>query len=129
MTIARLNLELSSVVSLQRPEQTGIGVLTTRRARDTEHRTSRKEKTMVSKSRDLISRLIRDVEKTTRQLNVHVRKRAKGAPKELEAAARKLRQGAAQVARQVEKYAHGIRLELEGRGSTRRKPAGKTTRS
>ena len=85
---------------------------------------------MASKSSDLISRLIRDVEKTTRQLNVHVRKRAKGAPKELEAAARKLRKGAAQVARHVEKYAHGIRVELEGAGKkTRRKPARKTTRS
>ena len=46
----------------------------------------------------------------------------------MEQAAEALRKGAADIARQVEKYVHDLRVGLEGRPAPRRAAARKTTR-
>jgi hypothetical protein len=69
------------------------------------------------KREDRIAGLIKDVEAAAARLRAELRKRAKAAGilKRLEAAANQLRKRAAAVAGQVEKYAHDLRTELEGR--------------
>jgi len=64
--------------------------------------------------------MIRDVEKASRQLRADIQKRASAAPRSMESAAQRLRKGAADVTRQVEKYVHDLRVGLEGK-----KPAAK----
>ncbi len=80
---------------------------------------------MAKKSGDRISILIKDVEKAAKQLRTGIRKRAKAAPRSLESAANRLRRGAADIARLVEKYVHEIRVELEGAKKPARKAAPK----
>lgn len=81
---------------------------------------------MPTKKRDRITDLIKEVEALAKRLRADIRKRAKatGVPKNLQAAADRLRKQAAMVAGMVEKYAHELRKELEG-GS---KPAKRTAR-
>jgi len=81
---------------------------------------------MPTKKRDRIADLIKEVEALAKRLRADIRKRAKatGVPKNLQAAADRLRKQAAMVAGMVEKYAHELRKELEG-GS---KPAKQTAR-
>jgi hypothetical protein len=67
--------------------------------------------------------LIKDVEKAARQLRTDIRKRAQAAPKSMEEAAMRLRKGAADIAGQVEKYVHDLRVGLEGRKAVARRPA------
>jgi hypothetical protein len=71
--------------------------------------------------------LVRDAEKSLRQIRNDIRKRAAAAPKNLEAAAQRLRKGAAEIAGQVERYVHDLRVGLEGTKPAarpaRRKPA------
>ena len=78
---------------------------------------------MAAGPRERIARLIRDVEKAARQLRSDIRKRAQAAPRSMEQAARALRKGAADIAGQVEKYVHEIRLNLEGRQPAARRAA------
>lgn len=73
--------------------------------------------------RERITALIRDVEKAARQLRTDIGKRAQAAPKNMEAAAAALRKGAADIAGQVEKYIHGLRVGLEGRKPAARRAA------
>lgn len=78
--------------------------------------------------RERLASLIKDVEKAAKQLRTDIRKRAAAAPKNMESAAARLRKGAADVAGQVEKYAHDVRVGLEGKKSgparaAKRKPA------
>lgn len=77
---------------------------------------------MAAGPRERLASLIRDVEKAARQLRADIRKRAQAAPKSMEAAAMRLRKGAADIAGQVERYVHDLRVGLEGR-----KPAAKRT--
>jgi len=81
---------------------------------------------MPTKKRDRITALIKEVEALAKRLRADIRKRAQatGVPKNLQAAADRLRKQAAMVAGMVEKYAHELRKELEG-GS---KPAKRTAR-
>jgi hypothetical protein len=69
--------------------------------------------------------LIRDAEKALKQLRADIRKRAQAAPKNLEAAAARLRKGAADIAGQVKKYVHDLRVNLEGKkpAAAKRRPA------
>jgi hypothetical protein len=78
--------------------------------------------------------LIKDVEKAARQLRNDIRKRAQAAPKSMEEAATRLRKGAADIAGQVEKYIHDLRVGLEGkkaapRKAAKRKPARRRARA
>ena len=78
--------------------------------------------------RERLASLIKDVEKAAKQLRGDIRKRAQAAPKNMEQAATRLRKGAADIAGQVEKYIHGVRVGLEGkktaaRPAAKRKPA------
>jgi hypothetical protein len=79
--------------------------------------------------------LIKDVEKAAKQLRADIRKRAQAAPKSMEAAAARLRKGAADIAGQVEKYVHDLRVGLEGKKpaaakrATKRKPARRKARA
>ena len=70
---------------------------------------------MAAGPRERLAGLIRDVEKAAKQLRADVQKRAQAAPRSMEAAARQLRKGAADIAGQVEKYVHDLRVGLEGR--------------
>jgi len=77
--------------------------------------------------------MIRDVEKASRQLRADIQKRASAAPRSMESAAVRLRKGAADIAGQVEKYVHDLRVGLEGRKpapkrSARRRPRRKMAR-
>jgi len=86
---------------------------------------------MAAGPRERLAALIRDVEKAARQLRGDIQKRAQAAPKSMEAAAMRLRKGAADIAGQVEKYIHDLRVGLEGkptRRAARRAPARKATR-
>lgn len=88
---------------------------------------------MAAGPRERLATLIRDVEKAARQLRNDIRKRAQAAPKNMEAAASALRKGAAEIAGQVEKYLHDLRVGLEGRKAAprraaKRKPAGRKAR-
>lgn len=79
---------------------------------------------MASKKQgDRVSALIGDVEKLAKRLRTDLRKRAQAAGllKNIRSAADQLRKRAAVAAKQVEKYVHEIRTELE-RGA---KPAKK----
>jgi hypothetical protein len=90
---------------------------------------------MAAGPRERLAALIRDVEKAARQLRSDIQKRAQAAPRNLESAAARLRKGAADVAGQVEKYIHDLRVGLEGRKpkaaprkAARRKPARRKVR-
>jgi hypothetical protein len=83
---------------------------------------------MAAGPRERLAALISDVEKAAKQLRADVRKRAQAAPKNLETAAARLRKGAADVAGQVEKYVHDLRVNLEGQRTAPRRKA-KTTRT
>lgn len=85
---------------------------------------------MEHKRSDRIAELIKDVESIAKRLRADVRKRAKalGLTKNLQSLADQLRKRAATVAGQVEKYAHEIRKDLEGKpvpAKRRRTPARK----
>jgi len=83
-----------------------------------------REENMPTKKRDRIADLIKEVEALAKRLRADIRKRAKatGVPKNLQAAADRLRKQAAAVAGMVEKYAHELRKELEpGRKPAKRK--------
>ncbi len=69
------------------------------------------------RSTDRIDTLIADVEGLAERIRKDVvkRVRAAGLPKGLESTAKRLRKQAALVAAQVEKYAHQLRKDLEGR--------------
>ncbi len=69
---------------------------------------------MAAGPRERLGSLIKDVEKAAKQLRADIRKRAEAAPKSMEAAANRLRKGAADIAGQVEKYIHDVRVGLEG---------------
>jgi hypothetical protein len=70
---------------------------------------------------DNIRTMMHEVEGVAKEVRASVRKRAKeaGLTKNLQKAAKQLREGAAKAAAQVEKYAHSLRTELEGK----KKPA------
>ncbi len=83
---------------------------------------------MAAGPRERLGSLIKDVEKAAKQLRSDIRKRAAAAPKNMETAAKRLRKGAADIAGQVEKYVHDVRLGLEGKKpgparTAKRKPA------
>lgn len=67
---------------------------------------------------DSIRTLMHEVEAVAKDVRASVRKRAKeaGLTPKLQKAAKQLREGAAKAAAQVEKYAHSLRTELEGKG-------------
>jgi hypothetical protein len=75
------------------------------------------------KQGDRIGAMVKEVEKLAKQLRADVGKRAAatGLPKNLKAAADRLRKLAAALAAQVEKYAHEVRKDLEGGGKPARK--------
>jgi hypothetical protein len=77
---------------------------------------------MAAGPRERLASLIRDVERAARQLRTDIRKRARAAPKSMQEAAMRLRKGAADIAGQVERYVHDLRVGLEGK-----KPAAKRT--
>lgn len=83
---------------------------------------------MAAGPRERLAALIRDAEKTLRQIRTDIRKRAAAAPKNLEAATMRLRKGAAEIAGQVEKYVHDLRVGLEGKPAARRPARKKATR-
>jgi hypothetical protein len=78
---------------------------------------------MAAGPRERLGSLIKDVEKAARQLRNDIRKRAAAAPKSMEAAATRLRKGAADIAGQVEKYVHDLRVGLEGKKPAAKRPA------
>lgn len=82
---------------------------------------------MAAGPRERLSTLIGDVERAAKQLRTDIRKRAQAAPRNMEAAAKRLRKGAADVAGQVERYVHELRMNLEGHARSAR-PKTKTTR-
>jgi hypothetical protein len=89
---------------------------------------------MAAGPRERLAALIKDVEKVAKQLRSDIRKRAQAAPKNMEAAADKLRKGAAEIVGQVEKYARDVRVGLEGKKSApkraaRRKPVRRRARA
>jgi hypothetical protein len=65
---------------------------------------------------DSIRKMMHEVEGLAKEVRASIRKRAKqaGLTKNLQKAAKQLRDGAAKAAAQVEKYAHSLRTELEG---------------
>lgn len=67
---------------------------------------------------DNIRAMMHEVEAIAKDVRATVRKRAKeaGLTQNLNKAAKQLREGAAKAALQVEKYAHALRTELEGKG-------------
>jgi len=69
---------------------------------------------MAAGPRERIASLIKDVEKAAKQLRSDIRKRAQAAPKNLQKVADRLRKGGADVAAQVEKYVHELRVSLQG---------------
>lgn len=89
---------------------------------------------MAAGPRERLGSLIKDVEKATKQLRADIRKRAETAPKNMKAAANRLRKGAADIAGQVEKYIHDVRVGLEGakpapkRGAKRKSTARRKSR-
>jgi hypothetical protein len=91
---------------------------------------------MATGPRERLAALISDVEKTARQLRADIRKRAQAAPRSMEDAATRLRKAAAEVAGQVERYLHDLRVNLEGgrarmprRATTRKTKSGTRRRS
>jgi hypothetical protein len=84
---------------------------------------------MAAGPRERLAALIKDVEKAARQLRADIQKRAQTAPRSMEDAAARLRKGAADIAGQVEKYIHDLRVGLQGRKpATRRAPRAKATK-
>ena len=75
---------------------------------------------MAAGPRERIASLIKDVEKSARQLRSDIRKRAQLAPKNLQALGDRLRKGGADIAMQVEKYVHELRISLEGKPAAKR---------
>lgn len=80
---------------------------------------------MAKGPQDRIATLIRDVEKAAKQLRADIRKRAQAAPKNLERLADRIRKSGVDIAKQVERYVHELRVSLEGnaggtRGTTKR---------
>jgi len=89
---------------------------------------------MAAGPRERLGSLIKDVEKAAKQLRADIRKRAQAAPKRMEAAAARLRKGAADIAGQVEKYVHDLRVGLEGtkpaaKRAPKRKPGRRKARA
>jgi hypothetical protein len=82
---------------------------------------------MAAGPRERLGSLIKDVEKAAKQLRADIRKRAQAAPKNMETAANRLRKGAADVAGQVEKYVHDLRVGLEGAKPQARQAAKRKT--
>ena len=83
---------------------------------------------MAAGPRERIASLVKDVEKSAKQLRSDIRKRTQSAPKSLQQLGDRLRKGGAEVAAQVEKYVHEFRLSLEGaakKAAPARKPARK----
>ncbi len=81
---------------------------------------------MATGPQDRIAKLIRDVEQAAKQLRTDIRKRAQAAPKELERLADRIRKSGVDIAKQVERYVHELRISLEGgkapkRGGTARR--------
>ena len=68
---------------------------------------------MATRVQQQIDRLIRDLEKAAKQLRSDIRQRAQAAPKQLQQLADRLRQGGADLARQVEDYVRELRVSLE----------------
>jgi hypothetical protein len=66
------------------------------------------------KSPDRIGTLVKEVEDVARDLRAQLRKREAAVEKNLRKAANELRKRAVVVAGQVEKYAHQMKLQLEG---------------
>jgi hypothetical protein len=66
-----------------------------------------------------IRAMMHEVEAVAKDVRAAMRKRAKevGLTQNLRKAAKQLREGAAKAAAQVEKYAHGLRMELEGKAA------------
>jgi hypothetical protein len=86
---------------------------------------------MAKSVRQQISGLIADVEKRARRLRKDFRKQYKSVPTSLDQAAQRLREGAADVAHQVETYVREIRLDLQSRiggGTPKRSAAAKAAR-
>jgi hypothetical protein len=83
---------------------------------------------MAAGPRERLTKLLREAEKSLRQIRNDIRKRAASAPKDLQAAALRLRKGAADIAGQVEKYVHDLRVGLEGKPSAARRPVRKAAR-
>jgi hypothetical protein len=88
---------------------------------------------MAAKKRgeDRISALVREVEALTKRLRADIRKRAReaGVEKRLRVTADRLRKLAANIAGQVEKYAHEIRKELEPGAKPAKRPRAKKRRA
>jgi len=82
---------------------------------------------MAAGPQDRIARLIRDVEKAAKQLRREFRKRAKAAPKNLQAVADRLRKGGLDVFAQVEKYVHELRVSLAGKPAPKPRTAKRAT--
>lgn len=66
------------------------------------------------KRRDQLGTLVADVEALAKRLRTGIRTQAAALPKDLKTLAARLRKQAIHAAAQVEKYAHEIRMELEG---------------
>ena len=85
---------------------------------------------MAAGPRERLAALIKDVEKAARQLRTDIQKRAQAAPRSMEEAAARLRKGAADIAGQVEKYIHDLRVGLQGRRpAAARRPRATRTRT
>src|SRR5262245_36584026 len=77
---------------------------------------------MAAGPRERLAALIRDVERAARQLRADIQQRAaQAAPRSMEVAAMRLRRGAADIAGQVERYIHDLRVGLEGRKAAPRR--------
>lgn len=88
---------------------------------------------MATKKRgqDRIGALVREVEALAKRLRADIRKRAReaGLEKRLRVTADRMRKLAANIAGQVEKYAHEIRKELEPGAKPAKRPTAKKRRA
>ncbi len=82
---------------------------------------------MATKKNDRLAEVIKELEELAKRLRADIRSAANqaGLTKNLERAANSLRQKAAAVAAQVEKYAHEVRMELSKPAKATAKPAKK----
>ena len=81
---------------------------------------------MANNVRETLSAVIDEIEVIAKRLRADVRKAAvaSGLDRRMRTAARQLQKQAARAAAQVERYAHEVRVELEGaRKRTRRRAA------
>ena len=81
---------------------------------------------MANNVRETLSTVIDDIEAIAKRLRSDLRKAAvaSGLDRRMRTAARQLQKQAARAAAQVERYAHEVRVELEGsRKRTRRRSA------